>query len=681
MYDVELDGVNTNESGNNKGSGNEELEESDKDGDNGVFGIGTNGMEYGDSDADTKENCEMSQSKGTNACIPDNIADNLHKTNSNNESSKMSYANRLADGMKPYNNDLFFIPTTMKDNGEKVVVFDEELVKEGSEKWKYTNEEGMKYIIDQSPWLVNGKPLLVQKWDPESVIVKESPCKIPIWIRLLNIPLEAWNVKGISALASRLGRPIKIDQIMSGDMCRVGSRRLGYARVLVEINAEDDFFDKIEINYVDDMKKVKSTKWVKVEYTWKPSRCSQCKVFGHSLQSCEKRPKPIVDTNIKANDSNKNEGANKEGFMETVKPMTNNQKRNEQVEGSVDLNTSPKIWKVGQDTLKEFRKCANKYAYLCDDENNEVDPFINKRLIVDEFFKKKSSLLGNDSSYEEDVFENDNPAAKSFVADEILRNDDGGERDQDNYACEYSIGRWNWISNVAHSPTSCRIVVGWNSDVVDVMVVQKSLDSYGDFNVTLKAEEHSNGTSNMTIDMNEFKDTINNLEKLDSIMVNDEFLNQFVNANGVFLPYLVSDHSPAIMIIPKGIVKKKKSFRFANYVVEKEDFLDLVKEGWKKDIRGYQIVIGLKEKLKEAQKEVDSDATNLDKRKIVVLLVNEYSKAAEDKLKLLCQKAKIKWLKEGDRNSSFFHSVIKARKHISRIDQFTVKMEEEWKGT
>ncbi|GJV13262.1 hypothetical protein Tco_1354803 [Tanacetum coccineum] len=139
---------------------------------------------------------------------------------------------------------------------------------------------------------------------------------------------------------------------------------------------------------------------------------------------------------------------------------------------------------------------------------------------------------GNDSSDEEDVFENDNPTAKSFVADEILRNDDRGERDQDNY-------------------------------------------------------------------------------------------------NGNL----------------------------------------------------FERVIGLKEKLKEAQKEVDSDATNLDKRKIVVLLVNEYSKAAEDKLKLLCQKAKIKWLKEGDRNSSFFHSVIKARKHISRIDQFTVKMEEEWKGT
>ncbi|GJV13263.1 ATPase, F1/V1/A1 complex, alpha/beta subunit [Tanacetum coccineum] len=244
--------------------GYEDLRNLHKDGDNGVFGIGTNGMEYGVySDADTKENCEMSQSKGTNACIPDNIADNLHKTNSNNESIRCG------------------------------------------ETWP-----------KKIAWMMHMECAISNlRMRKDDILELTKPM-------LLNIPLEAWNVKGISALASRLGRPIKIDQIMSGDMCRVGSRRLGYARVLVEINAEDDFFDKIEINYVDDMKKVKSTKWVKVEYTWKPSRCSHCKVFGHSLQSCEKRPKPIVDTNIKANDSNKNEGANKEGFME-VKNMKN----------------------------------------------------------------------------------------------------------------------------------------------------------------------------------------------------------------------------------------------------------------------------------------------------------------------------------------------------------------------
>nr|GEV95405.1 reverse transcriptase domain, reverse transcriptase zinc-binding domain protein [Tanacetum cinerariifolium] len=125
----------------------------------------------------------------------------------------------------------FIVPTGINCKGEEVVLFDEELVKEGSEKWqlivcgyfvgcrmsvkelkyntrrmweryglreivvdvddmrffKFKDEEGMKYIIEQSPWIVNGKPLVVQKWDPKIVIEKEAPCKIPIWIRLLNV--------------------------------------------------------------------------------------------------------------------------------------------------------------------------------------------------------------------------------------------------------------------------------------------------------------------------------------------------------------------------------------------------------------------------------------------------------------------------------------------------------------
>ncbi|GKG27955.1 RNA-directed DNA polymerase, eukaryota, reverse transcriptase zinc-binding domain protein, partial [Tanacetum coccineum] len=106
--------------------------------------------------------------------------------------------------------------------------------------WDFKDEDGMKYVIDQSPWIVNGKPLIVQKWDPETVIEKETPCKIPVWIRLYNVPLEAWSIKGISTISSRLGRPIMMDQKTS-DMCKEGSGRLGYARVLIEVDAEKEY--------------------------------------------------------------------------------------------------------------------------------------------------------------------------------------------------------------------------------------------------------------------------------------------------------------------------------------------------------------------------------------------------------------------------------------------------------
>ncbi|GJV92092.1 retrotransposon protein, putative, ty1-copia subclass [Tanacetum coccineum] len=295
----------------------------------------------------------------------------------------------------------------------KVVIFDEELVKEGSEKWKYTvcgYFVGYRIGINElSPWLVNGKPLLVQKWDQETTIVREAPCKIPIWIRLVNIPLEAWNVRG---LASRLGRPIKMDQV-TADMCRTGSGRLGYARVLIEINAEDEFFDKIEINYVAGMKNVKCTKWVKVDYTWNPDRCSHCKVFGHLVINYVMKPKPKTTIhNQERPNVEKNIGASKEGFVKVTniknsyrrvwnkehqgnkhqpigekvayKPKEaadilkeGTQERTKHQETRAEVNKIPKVWNVGKDNIEELRKSASKYAVLLDEENNiEVDPFL-----------------------------------------------------------------------------------------------------------------------------------------------------------------------------------------------------------------------------------------------------------------------------------------------------------------
>ncbi|GKA91117.1 RNA-directed DNA polymerase, eukaryota, reverse transcriptase zinc-binding domain protein [Tanacetum coccineum] len=172
-------------------------------------------------------------------------------------------------------------------------------------------------------------------------------------------------------------------------------------------------------------------------------------------------------------------------------------------------------------------------------------------------------------------------------------------------------------------------------------------------------------------------------------MANDSFVQMFEEANGVFLPYLVSDHSPAIMSIPRGCDKKKKSFRFANYVADKEEFIHLIKEEWKHEVRGcqmYKVVqrlkmlkkplnnlnwhngnlleraSKLKRKLEEAQSNVDAA-----KKQIAMNLVNEYTKVAEDELKLLHQKAKIQWLKEWDKNSAYFHNILKARKNKSGI--------------
>ncbi|GJX46348.1 RNA-directed DNA polymerase, eukaryota, reverse transcriptase zinc-binding domain protein [Tanacetum coccineum] len=608
--------------------------------------------------------------------------------------------------------------------GEEVVRFEEELVREGCEKWKYTvcgyfvdcrmpvyelkynirmmwgrlglkdivvdtdemcffkfkSKEEMNNVLDQSPGLVNGKPLIVQKWDSEITIVKEAPCKIPLWIRLFNVLLEAWSVKEISIIASRLGRPIKIDK-MTADMCKEGLGRLGYVRVLVEVDARKEYVDKVEIDYVDNQMNVKRTKWVRARYSCKPERCIHCRVFGHGINSCRSKLKKVNDDDKGAN-KQIIRGNNNEEFVEVKNRRNkwrNNNNFNKRVQGNniparrdnVTANVkyafkpkepvhkpvetpakenpksggtasnrkirSDKAWRISNENDKELSKSANKYAVLSDDENgsNGEEEFTYKRLIVEEFIRKKLQPTYSD---DEDVYENKNEAIQNIIPNEGMCNE-LKQKEVRKFILDDSIQV---------------IMIGWNPNVVDVMAIHSSChellclieDVQGKIKLYVSFIYASNSNGERKILWRQL-------------------------AHGLFLPYVVSDHSPAILIVPKGLPKKKKSFRGCKMFKVVKKLKNLKKPlnelNWKNG-NLYDNVVKFKHQLKEAQSKVEADPFNLNNKLEVVELLNKYNKAAENELKLLNQIAKVKWLKKGDRNSAYFLSILKARRHKNRVE-------------
>ncbi|GJW58414.1 RNA-directed DNA polymerase, eukaryota, reverse transcriptase zinc-binding domain protein [Tanacetum coccineum] len=98
-----------------------------------------------------------------------------------------------------------------------------------------TNTQGP---AKNGPWMVNIKPLVVQ--------IEAKPRKIPIWVNLCNLPTEAWIGKRINVLASRIDKPLLMDT-MTTSMCTSGYGRVGYARVLLGIEAKKGLVDTIEV--------------------------------------------------------------------------------------------------------------------------------------------------------------------------------------------------------------------------------------------------------------------------------------------------------------------------------------------------------------------------------------------------------------------------------------------------
>nr|GFB60225.1 hypothetical protein [Tanacetum cinerariifolium] len=101
-----------------------------------------------------------------------------------------------------------------------------------------------------------------------------------------------------------------------------------------------------------------------------------------------------------------------------------------------------------------------------------------------------------------------------------------------------------------------------------------------DFNVTIKAEEHSSGGSVINEDIQEFIDCINEVEVED------------IHNSDMFFTWIKSPSRQASSVIKKLdriINMKKKSFRFPNFIAEKEDFLPIMKQGWNKEVECYHL--------------------------------------------------------------------------------------------
>nr|GEU28761.1 hypothetical protein [Tanacetum cinerariifolium] len=210
----------------------------------------------------------------------------------------------------------------------------------------------------------------------------------------------------------------------------------------------------------------------------------------------------------------------------------------------------------------------------------------------------------------------------------------------------------------------------------------------GDFNAALNIEDASAGSSFMDISMRDFKECIEEIElidvprfglqftwnqkpqgsngilkKLDRVMANVEFSNEFIGNYAVFQPYGISDHSLEVLRIPLLHKFYPKPFKFANVITTFPRFKEVVKEGNLHDNVNKLII-----EMARVQQDLDADPTNQDLRDDEAVYVRAFTKALIMQERFLKQKAKIEWLKVGDSNSAYFHKSVRGRTSRNRID-------------
>ncbi|GJW84566.1 RNA-directed DNA polymerase, eukaryota, reverse transcriptase zinc-binding domain protein [Tanacetum coccineum] len=373
-----------------------------------------------------------------------------------------------------------------------------------------------------------------------------------------------------------------------------------------------------------------------------------------------------------------------------MKKQENMEYQKEKNEGT--SNENRKQWPLQSNDFEAMKKSANKYSVLEDlPKDNHVElKMLKDRMIVGKFlnmkFQPSVQEVKNWSKDMIEYFKNKWEEDRKKESDQNKKQTQkDGEVDKDIIESDSELEE-NVLANE---------IEGRGSHMIERKILWKDLYCYkkvsenyawailGDMNVTLNVDQHSTGGSWFTEEMQEFRNCINNTEVED------------IGSHGIFQPFLISDHSPTILIILIVWQKKAKSFRFANYTVNKPGFIAEVERGWKIQVQGHKMyclvkrlkslkpvlnklnwkngnlttrVETLRVKLQEAQTLVERDPHNSVIKSKAIESLNNYNEVVKDEEKLLAQKARIDWLNEGDKNSAFFHKVIKMRRSRNRVD-------------
>nr|KAJ0226858.1 hypothetical protein LSAT_V11C100000010 [Lactuca sativa] len=163
---------------------------------------------------------------------------------------------------------------------EEVMVNDE-----GIYFFRFSSEQGMLSVLEGGVWMIFESALVVRRWTTGVSSVKDQHDKVPVWVKIYNVPLEYWNGTGLSHIAWEIGKPLDVDA-HTAKMCQEHWGRPAFMRILIEMSAAREWLKEVHVYSSDLTTGERILSKCKIEYAWNPSKCSHCKVYGHKDSTC-----------------------------------------------------------------------------------------------------------------------------------------------------------------------------------------------------------------------------------------------------------------------------------------------------------------------------------------------------------------------------------------------------------
>ncbi|KAE8657310.1 broad-range acid phosphatase DET1-like [Hibiscus syriacus] len=475
-----------------------------------------------------------------------------------------------------------------------------EVFKDGIAKWRLSLVEhilgaipkfsALQQIIEDL-WKNPYRVLLCRKWEPNMSKLNFDLSRIHIWVHLYNVPLELFSNKGLSYIASA-----------------------------IEIGATNAI-----PKYIDVILNNGQTTSTVVEVSWIAPCCKICNVFGHSTKGCKHIP--------------------------------------------CSSQASTLVWRK-----KEPASTSSLVLEAVSIQDNQVLNTVDHDLSLNNHCKdnEEGNQLGSDSH----LHDNDLVDSDPFIITAIYDSNNGILRRQlwqDLRHLESNFSNLPWILGDDFN------VIMHNYESSDYehtgMITFSDMLEFQETTQDLQLQDHSYFGPTFSWSKKQSEKYL--ARKLDRVLINPLWLESFPHSYVEFMVPGPSDHCMAMVDLSKEVqVNRSKPFKFFNCWTLHPNFLEIVSQSWNMKTIGNPMktlfikLKRLKVSLKNLNKDYFSDisARVLQKREELELqqlltlkgddplekeleLQREFNSLEEAESMFLKQKAKVHWLKEGDRCS------------------------------
>ncbi|XP_022040053.1 uncharacterized protein LOC110942586 [Helianthus annuus] len=361
--------------------------------------------------------------------------------------------------------------------------------------FKFKTKEVMDQLLEDGPWMIKNVPIILREWTPAVTVVKKDISSIPVWVKMHDIPLAAFTEDGLSLVASKIGVPKKLDSY-TATTCTESWGRSNFARALIEVNAAMDLKRNVTIAVPGLNGNSYSKVDIRVEYDWEPVRCSACCIFGHHDATCPKNPVRMATKNPK-------EQGQDDGYTEVTRKKGNQvgvNSKNQKAQQGIQLKNQkpkmvyrpiPKHKSSGNVVSSSQVRVSNSFDILQEDgegirqENLTYKPSDKpetskkggksngKEVLIDAI--EVEDLLKEIPRYMDRKLDGKNSEGASTPGHEVCAITETHVNASNVYkVCKKVCPMWSWASNAACCSKGTRIMVGWDANLVDVMILAQS---------------------------------------------------------------------------------------------------------------------------------------------------------------------------------------------------------------